>query len=529
MKSLKVMLSALVSMLAGCATVPRAPAPHPVRVTGGLVQGSVRDGVLSFKGIPFAAPPVDNLRWRPPQPVQAWSGVRQATAFGHDCMQLPFAADAAPLGTPPAEDCLTLNVWRSADAPAEGRLPVMVWIYGGGFVNGGASPSVYDGSRFARQGLVLVSFNYRLGRLGFFAHPALTAEAAGAPTGNFGYMDQIAALEWVRDNIAAFGGDPNNVTLFGESAGGGSVHTLLTSPKSQGLFHKAIIMSGGGRGPLLGGSRLAEDTPGGPPSAESIGVAFARSAGIQQTGPEALAALRALPPERLNDFNLMDLNVPTYSGPMLDGQLVVEWPDAAYRAGRWAKVPVMVGATRADIGFASARTRDEVFAPFPDKAAARAAYDPAGNADVQTLVTLTSMDRFMIEPARYTARLVAAQGLPAWHYRFSYVADSMRDEWKTGAPHATEIPYVFDTVELKYGAKTTERDRRVGRAANTYFSNFARTGDPNGQGLPHWPRYEPAADVLLDFSLDGEPVAQPDPWKARLDVTEAAANAAARK
>ncbi|QRO02325.1 carboxylesterase family protein [Archangium violaceum] len=516
-------------MLSGCATVQSATAPHQVRVSGGVVQGSVRDGVLSFKGIPFAAPPVGDLRWRPPQPVQEWSGVRQATAFGHDCMQIPFAADAAPLGTSPAEDCLTLNVWRAAEAPKDGKLPVMVWIYGGGFVNGGASPAVYDGSRFARQGVVLVSFNYRLGRLGFFAHPALTAEAGGAPTGNFGYMDQIAALEWVRDNIAAFGGDPNNITVFGESAGGGSVHTLLTSPKSRGLFHKAIIMSGGGRGPLLGGSRLSEDTPGGPRSAESIGVEFARSVGIQRTGPEALAALRALPAERLCDFNLMTLNVPTYSGPMLDGQLVVEWPDAAYRAGRWAQVPVMVGATRADIGFLSARTRDEAFALFPDKAAARATYDPDGKADVQTLVALIGMDRLMLEPARYTARAVASQGIPAWHYRFSYVADSMRDEWKTGAPHATEIPYVFDTVELKYEAKTTDRDRQVGRVANTYFANFARTGDPNGQGLPQWPRYEAATDVLLDFSASGEPVAQPDPWKARLDVTEAAVDAASRK
>ncbi|WP_257461684.1 carboxylesterase/lipase family protein [Archangium lipolyticum] len=528
MKSSRVMLAALTGVLSGCATVPRATESHQVRVSGGLLQGAVRDGVLSFKGIPFAAPPVGDLRWRPPQPVQQWSGVRQATAFGHDCMQVPFAGDAAPLGTPPAEDCLTLNVWRPADAPADGKLPVMVWIYGGGFVNGGASPSVYDGSRFARQGLVLVSFNYRLGRLGFFAHPALTAEAGGAPTGNFGYMDQIAALEWVRDNIAAFGGDPENVTVFGESAGGASVHTLLTSPKSRELFHKAIIMSGGGRGPLLGGSRLSEDTPGGPRSAESIGVEFARSVGIQQTGPEALAALRALPVERLGDLSLMTMNVPTYSGPMLDGQLVVEWPDAAYRAGRWARVPVMVGATSADIGFGFARTKDEVFTPFPDKAAARATYDPAGTADVRTLVALTGMDRLMLEPARFTARVAASQGVPSWHYRFSYVADSMRDEWKTGAPHATEIPYMFDTVGLKYEAKTSERDRQVARAANAYFANFARTGDPNGQGLPPWPRYEPTADVLLDFSASGEPVARPDPWKARLDVTEAAAEAASK-
>ncbi|ADO75080.1 Carboxylesterase [Stigmatella aurantiaca DW4/3-1] len=310
----------------------------------------------------------------------------------------------------------------------------MVWIYGGGFVNGGSFPSVYDGSQFARQGVVLVSFNYRLGRLGFFAHPALTAEAAGAPTGNFGYMDQIAALEWLRVNIAAFGGDPGNVTVFGESAGGASVHTLLTSPKSRGLFHKAIIMSGGGRGFLMGDHRLTDTAPGGQPSAESVGVEFAQSVGIEQTGPDTLAALRALTVEKIGELSLINMDVPTYSGPMVDGQIVVEAPESAYAAGRWAKVPVMVGATSADLGFGFAQSKEEAFAAFPDPAAARAAYDPDGSASVQTVTTLTAMDRAMLKPARYTARSVAAQGQPAYHYRFSYVAKSMRNEWKTGAP-----------------------------------------------------------------------------------------------
>ncbi|MFY0579492.1 carboxylesterase/lipase family protein [Cystobacter fuscus] len=424
---------------------------------------------------------------------------------------------------------MTLNVWRAADAPTDGKLPVMVWIYGGGFVNGGSSPPVYDGSRFAGQGVVLVSFNYRLGRLGFFAHPALTAEANGAPTGNFGYMDQIAALEWVRDHIAAFGGDPRNVTIFGESAGGFSVHTLLTSPKSRGLFHRAIIMSGGGRGHLMGENRLNEDSPTGKSSAEDIGEQYAKDVGIQQTGPEALAALRALPAERLADFNLTNMGTPTYAGPMIDGQIVTEAPDAAYRAGRWAKVPVMVGATSADIGYGLARSKEELFASYPAPEAARAAYDPTGTTELPALLSLTGMDRTMIEPARHTARAVAEQGQPAWHYRFSYVADSMRSEWKTGTPHATEIPYVFDTVDIKYGEKTTERDRRAAHAANTYFVRFAKTGNPNGEGLPEWPRYEPATDRILDFSASGEPVPQADPWKARLDVTAAAANTAAPK
>ena len=188
------------------------PFADQVKVEGGTIKGAVADGVLSFKGIPFAAPPQGDLRWRPPQPVVAWTGVRPATAYGHDCMQKPFGGDAAPLGTEPAEDCLVVNVWRPAEKGAA-KLPVMVWIYGGGFVNGGSSPAVYDGSQFAKHGIVFVSFNYRLGRFGFFAHPALSAGGPGGPLGNYGFMDTIAAMKWVKNNAAAFGGDPANVTV----------------------------------------------------------------------------------------------------------------------------------------------------------------------------------------------------------------------------------------------------------------------------------------------------------------------------
>jgi para-nitrobenzyl esterase len=187
-----------------------------------------------------------DLRWRAPQSVAPWTGVRPATEYAHDCMQEPFPSDAAPLGTPPAEDCLYINVW-APEKPASASLPVMFWIHGGGFVNGGSSPAVYDGSHFAKRGVIFVSLNHRLGRFGFFAHPALTRESPNEPLGNYGYLDQIAALRWVKDNVAAFGGDPGNVTIFGESAGGGSVNTLVVSPLARSLFHKAIVQSGGGR------------------------------------------------------------------------------------------------------------------------------------------------------------------------------------------------------------------------------------------------------------------------------------------
>lgn len=209
----------------------------------GRVRGAMSDGVDSWKGIPFAAPPVGALRWRAPQPVAAWQGVRDATAYSHDCMQLPFGGDAAPLGTTPAEDCLYANVWKPAAAKA--KLPVIVWIYGGGFVNGGASPPTYSGANIAKQGVMFVSFNYRVGRFGTFALPQLTkANPDGGRIGNYGIMDQIAALKWVQKNIAQFGGDPSNVTIIGESAGGMSVHALVTSPLATGLFQKAFVMSG---------------------------------------------------------------------------------------------------------------------------------------------------------------------------------------------------------------------------------------------------------------------------------------------
>jgi len=490
-----------------------------VKIDAGRVKGAISGQLVVFKGIPFAAPPVGANRWRPPQPVAHWPGLRPATEFGADCMQLPFPSDAAPLGTKPAEDCLFVNVWRPASRSP--KLPVMVWIYGGGFVNGGSSPAVYDGSRFAARGLVFVSFNYRVGRFGFFAHPALTKENPAGPLGNYAFMDQIAALQWVKKNISAFGGDPGNVTIFGESAGGHSVFTLMTSPAAKGLFQKAIVESGGGRN-LMGPMRQLSQSSGGLVSAESVGVAFAKKAGIEGQDQAALDALRQLPPEKVVDhLNLAAMNSPTYSGPMLDGKIVVESVEQALLAGHQAKVSFMAGANSADIGFSFVRTMDLVFAPFGDsKAQAQAVYNPQNSTNVAAIGTLVAMDRMMIEPARFAVRQMAAAGQRAYEFRFSYVAESMRSQWK-GAPHASEIPFVFDTVAARYGDKLAPADQALSDAVNAYWSAFAKTGDPNGEGRPNWPAYAPAADVLLDFSEQG-PVAHADPWKARLDLTEGA-------
>lgn len=433
-----------------------------VTIADGALRGVAADGIVAFKGIPFAAPPVGDLRWRAPQPVAHWAGVRDAARYGHDCMQLPFPSDAAPLGTPPAEDCLYMNVWKPEAAP--GPLPVMVWIYGGGFVNGGSSPPTYAGDALARQGIMVVSFNYRLGRFGTFAHPALTAaDADKGLLANYGYMDQIAALRWVQANIASFGGDPANVTIVGESAGGMSVHALLTSPMRDGLFNKAVIQSGG---PMpMGDATMA--------GAEQIGAAFAAAKGIAPTDPDALAKLRALPAETVVDgLNLAALFAAgprTYSSPIADGRVAVD-SLSAYQAGRFAKVAVMIGATSDDIG------------------------GPTGP---------------MVTGARSMAHLFAGRSIPTYYYRFSHVAQAARTAQTKGAAHASEIPYFFDTVGIKYGSATTADDKAVGRIASGYLVSFVKKGDPNGAELPAWPRYDPAKAIIWDIGEGGgaEPVA----------------------
>ena len=504
------------------ATASAFAATEEVTVDTGKLKGVTANDVTSFKGVPYAQPPVGDLRWRPPQPAKPWTGVRTASEYGADCMQLPFPGDAAPLGVKPAEDCLYVNVWTPAGGAAK-NLAVMVWIYGGGFVNGGSSPAVYDGSQFAKRGVVLVSFNYRVGRFGFFGFPALTKENPGEPHGNYTFMDQIAALQWVRRNIAAFGGNPKNVTIFGESAGGGSVLTLMTSPMAQGLFQKAIMESGGGRTGLFPPRYLDHASPSGTPSAETLGVNFAKKNGITGEDAAALAALRRLPADtvvdRLNMASMFGAQS-TYAGPVIDGKVVVDTPEAVYKAGKGAKVPFLIGANSADIGFNQAKNMDELLARFgPDRDKAKAAFDPDNTGNVGVAGTAVSAIQIMIEPARFMARALAALGQPVYEYRFSYVAESMRKQWK-GAPHATEIPFVFDTVAARYEKALAKDDEATAQAANAYWVNFGKTGNPNGTGLAKWPAYKAATDQLMDFTEKG-PVAGPDPWKTRLDLVEA--------
>jgi para-nitrobenzyl esterase len=494
-----------------------ARAQDVVSVETGKLKGSTENGVTSFKGIPYAAPPVGDMRWEPPQSATAWSGIRPATDFGHDCMQMPTRSAAAPRRTVASEDCLYVNVW--APENRSGKLPVMVWIHGGGWVQGGTSPDIYDGAAFARQGIVFVSLNYRLGRFGFFAFPELTRESKTGQVGNYGYFDQLAALKWVQRNIAVFGGDPQQVTIAGESAGGFSVHVMMTSPLTEGLFRRSIVQSGGGRSGLH--STGLREGRNGQPSAEEFGVAFARSKGIVGDGPEALKQLRALPPEAIVDglsMATMFTAQTTYSGPIIDGTIVVDEPQNLYLAGKYQHVPMIVGANSADMGMSHATTVEQLFAPFGGKQkAAEDAYNASSSRDLQALATTVASDAMMAEPARFVAQTLSSQGVPAWEFRFSYVAESMRKEWP-GAPHATDVPFVFDTARAHYGPPLTEADEKVAQEMNTYWANFVKTGNPNGAGLPDWPAYRSESDVIMDFTNSG-PVAKPDPWKKRLDLT----------
>jgi para-nitrobenzyl esterase len=527
------------ALAAALACAPREPSPSTaaasaqpvaevVQTTQGPLRGvsaeaaeaaSAETRVLVFRGIPFAAPPVGDLRWRPPQPAEPWPGERDASEPGPACWQ-PLPADDSFYGPGPAamsEDCLTLNVWTAASSSDEKR-PVMVWIHGGALVTGNGNVWAYDGSSLARRGVVVVTLNYRLGPLGYFAHAALSAEDEHGSSGQYGVLDQIAALQWVRDNIAAFGGDPGNVTIFGESAGSWSVCYLTATPLAAGLFHRAIGQSGGVFG----------DMPDLHADAEPQGARFAEEAGLDAdaTAPE----LRALGAEEV--YEAFDRGRFSFR-PSVDGWAFPSDVRTLYEQGRHHRVPLVLG-SNADEGTAlfaggapSTVTgyRAALDRLYGDDAGAVAALYPAATDPGAGDAYLALMrDRVFAWEMRTWARLATAAGQPAYLYYFSRVPPGPEAE-RFGAYHAAEIVYAFGNVHLAPASPNPKRrwipqpaDEELSRVMAGYWSSFAADGDPNAEDLPPWPRYDPTSDQALEL---GEAVrVVPTPEKDRLDLLD---------
>jgi len=500
----------LLSTFTACGTTPSGPPPlaEEIEVTGGLIRGeALDDGTLhSFKGIPFSAPPVDDLRWAPPQSVVAWEATHDATAFGPACVQPTLSIELyASEEGPEDEDCLTLNVWTAAQNAGE-RRPVMVWIHGGALIYGAGSR--YNGAPLARKGVVVVTINYRLGPFGFLAHPDLSAASSDAVSGNQGFLDQIQALEWVRDNIAAFGGDPERVTIFGESAGSLAVSALMTSPLAAGLFHGAIGQSGS-----MFAHRMPLREPDGPSesgshyaSAEALGVGFAEALGVH--GADPLSAMRDRSAEEvLSIWNSNPAFADYFSLPAIDGHVFPATAAEVFAQGLHNDVPLMLG-SNADEGTAIAP------AVAPDAMASLTGYESwvrarlgehaeralelypaASDKDVVAAMNDLVCDEMFTWAMQAWARGTASGQAPAYLYYFSRVPPGEQSE-VLGAYHAAEIPYVFATVD---SAPFTAIDRALSDAMSDAWVRFAATGDPNGGDLPEWQPYSATEESYLEF------------------------------
>ncbi len=493
---------AVAFVMSACSTL----SPERVKVEQGIIQGTIEDGLRVFKGIPFAAPPVGELRWKAPQPPEKWEGVKDAVKFGPS----PFQVGNPPLGK--SEDCLYLNVWTPAKS-AEERLPVLVWIYGGGFSFG--STALYNGEKLARKGVILVSIAYRIGQLGFLAHPELSAENQNGVSGNYGLLDQIAGLQWIQKNIAAFGGDPEKVTIFGESAGGISVSMLCASPLAKGLFQGAISQSGGSFGPtrptIFPGENMKTLK-----QAEADGEAYAQKAGVS-----SIAGLRKIEADKL------PMGFEIGSGwPIVDGYVIPDDQYKLYEAGKYEDVPVLIG-YNSDEGasFLEEKTPAEYIKGVEKRygkfANALVKAYPSGENSVPKTARDLARDAAFGWHTWSWARLQSQTGKSkVFYYYFDRHPDYPEDspQYGYGSPHGQDIAYVFMDLDT-LNSQITKSDMELSEIMGTYWTNFAKYGDPNGEGLPEWPAFSASNPKVM--YLDASPHAGPVPSEESLKVLDA--------
>jgi para-nitrobenzyl esterase len=512
---MKLLRSAALVAVLGMGSALAAQTPAPVPTQAGLVQGTSDNGLTIYKGIPFAAPPIRDFRWRAPQPPMAWQGSRPADKFAPACMQIPIVVPALGMeAVPTSEDCLYLNVWTPAKSPKD-HLAVMVWIYGGGFTAGATSISSYNGENLAKRGVVLVSVAYRVGPFGFFAHPELTAEQGGH-SGNYGLLDQIAGLQWVKRNIAAFGGDPHRVTIFGESAGGISVSMLAASPLAKGLFQGAISESGGNfasaRSANEGGENMFSLA-----TAEHNGVAF-----LSKLGGSSIADARKLPAE-----TIMKNVAPGLGGswPDFDGYVLLGDQYKLYEAGHYNDTPILIG-SNSDEGAlfvataTAAAVQSSIRSGYGDYADKVFSVYPAGT-DTEALRSARDMfrDTAFAWPTWAWARLQSRTGKgKVYVYYFShrppYPDAPQFKSW--GAAHGGEISFVFGNFSATMSPSA--EDKAVSDQISSYWVNFAKTSNPNGPDLPAWPAFTEANQQVVNLNDPSKAI--PVPNLEKLQVLE---------
>ena len=503
--------SLLTLALAG--TAPALAQIPQAQVTGGKIAGTVVEGVSEFKGIPFAAPPTGELRWQAPQPVKPWSGVRQTTAFGTACLQEPGLANRMAPGVPLSEDCLFLDVWTAAKSANE-SLPVIAWIYGGGFNGGMTSAPLYDGANFAKQGVVFVSISYRVGPFGFLATPDLSRES-GHGSGNYGLLDQIAGLKWIRANVARFGGDPAKVTILGHSAGGFSVSMLAASPQAKGLFRGVISESGANFMP-------PQDSAWGGGSIQTLRMSEAGGkTWLESLGVTTLAQARALPADKIEQAQRAK-GAPRF-WPPVDGYVITADQYELWRQGRFNDTPILVGDVSDEAGGFGARKTDtatfesEVRSGYGKQAdTILAAYPHATDEQATRSATLLRSDT-TFEWGQYTwARLESSKGK---NRAYVYWYDRPTSANPNGSGHGQEVGYVFGNLGVGGRAAPNDEDRAISHQMQQFWLNFATTGDPNGPGLPKWPAFTAGDPLVMRIGVNPGPA--PIPNLDRLKMLDA--------